>query len=237
MFNSAGHTCTITHNLLWASPSSLCRGYQLFWAVEVLVTSYTDCLILPKPSFPISTSSVEPKQKITAVPVGQSVPSRLLMQPGLTSPFPLENQDVFLHTSCHHKHPWQRIPPPRAHLQSSLLNTYLVPGRVFPHGQPGTFPILWLGAAHLENLVRFRWGPGLCLPSECWIWSTGLLVFISCSLSLFQNLCAAIPSILPMPKWVIHGLHSFSSCWSKIPTPYGKSQCGYPHSSCSPFNE
>lgn len=107
------------------------------------------------------------------VPALQSVLSQLLTQPGLTSPFPLENQDVFLLTSCHHTHPWLWIPPrvwspsewPPQHKPHPWLG-------FSPMDSQGQFP-----SSGLENLLRSRWVPGLCLSSESWTWSTGLLVF------------------------------------------------------------
>lgn len=70
MFNSEGpDICTATYSSLYTTRSFLCRGYHFFRTFKVSVTSYTNCLFLPKPNFPILMSSVKQKQKDMAVPV------------------------------------------------------------------------------------------------------------------------------------------------------------------------
>lgn len=186
----------------WAHPDPPLQGSPFSQAPEGSVTTDTDCLVLPNPSFPVSMSSVEWHQEISAVPAGLSQ----LLRPRLMSPFPLENLEVFLHPAVITNTPGSGSLHMFDHLQSSLLlHMYLVPGRVFPYGQPGTIPTLWLGEA--LGVQGGSWaGSAGCGAQGSWC-ST------SCSPRLLQNLCSTIPSILPMPKWVSHGLDSSPSCW------------------------
>lgn len=93
---------------------------------------------------------------------------------------------------------------------------------------PGPCP--WLGFSlwtARDNFHPLAWktcsGPGGILgsasPLSAGHGAQGSWCSISCSLRLFQKLCFTIPSILPMPKWVTHGLHSSSSCWWSLADP------------------
>ena len=72
MFNSEWpNVWIVIYNLLCSTRSFLCRRicYHFFETSKALVTSYTNCLFLPNPNFPILMSSVKQNQKYMAAPL------------------------------------------------------------------------------------------------------------------------------------------------------------------------
>lgn len=228
MFNSEGRDiCIAIYNLLCTTWPFLCRSYHFFQTFKVLVTSYTNCLFLPKPNVPILMSSVKQKQKYMAVPI------RLLHYKACFS-------DFWCNSSWHRLFHWKistfslhqlssQTPVATGflhtctHLVSALLDTYVFSGKAwFPYGQPGILSV-------------FFWH-----ETACPVWTTGLLAF-----HLLQPELVSEPlfcsSLYPSDaKCITHRLHSSSRLLvlpgrSEILMPYGKSWCRSHYSNCFPL--
>lgn len=111
-------------------------------------------------------------------------------------------------------------PSTSARLQSGLLDTYVVPGRVwFPMDSQGHFPSSGLEPLAWKTCSGPGGIPGSASPVSAGCGALSSWCSISRGPSLFQNLCPAIPCIPPMPKRVTHGLHLSSSCWWALADP------------------
>lgn len=230
MFNSAGHICTITLSLLC---TSLCRGCHFFQALGVLVTSHTDCLVLPKPSFSISMSSVEKTRKSQLFLLGScrmSFPDfwrRLFHWKTRTFSFPAVITNTRGSGSLFN------------HLQS-LLSTLSLQGFPLRTARDDFHPLAW--GCSLGRAAEVQEGSWALSPGQCWIRSTELPVLpllqpqvVSGPLfhsSLYPT-CAKMGD--PQPALLLQLL--VVPGWSKILTPYGKSWCGYPYCTSLPPNE